>query len=141
MKQLKLSLPKKQLDGTVTGLDLLLGTFSPVIIHQINFSMPARLVLCTDKQVQQHLINTSHQFSQHVPVGVVLHVASNVFWSEFNLDKPAIKDDHRRYFLYPQEWQPVTVQSKTGKLYAMIEARAGNEKHKATIEITLGVTI
>lgn len=135
--QIALKPSKKLLNGNMVPLDIPLGTFKPVVVTAVRFTMYARLVVCTTHQLQQQLINTSYSFTDPAPEGVLLEVANNYYYPFFDLTQPCPKPDQRKYWLHPQEWAPVTLQSKTGKLYGVIEARSGNDKHKAAIEIVL----
>jgi hypothetical protein len=137
MPHLILKPSKKLLSGNMVPVDIPLGTFKPVAVTAVQFQAFARLIVCTTHQLQQMLINTSYQFSDPVPEGVLLEVANNYYYPYFDLKQPCPKEHQRGYFIYPQEWAPVTLQSKTGKLYGVIEARCGNDKHKADIEVIL----
>ncbi len=142
MKQLQIKLAKKQLDGAISSVLLNLGTLAPVTITGVSFSAPARLVVCEDLATRDRLVQQGYQMMQKHQPGILLHVASNIIHSDFNFAaRPIYLDQHAVWLRYPHEWQPVTVQAnnKDGLLFCMVEARAGNAKHKAEIIITLQV--
>jgi hypothetical protein len=141
MKLLNITHKKGLLDGQMVTADLDLQTFAAVTIIGIRFLTAARLIVCENVQVQQWLIGDAlrppYQMMQPVPVGVLFEIASSGIWHDFTLDRPKPKPDHAKYLRYPQEWQPVKLKSRTGKLPCIIEARCGNDKHKAHISIDL----
>lgn len=140
-KQLILKPKSKLLSGMLVPVILKLGTLRPVTIDRVAFSKPARLLICDTQNVQQGLINSRYQMMQPTPVGVLFHLASNVIWLEFDFTKPPLKAEQVNWMRYPQGWERVTVQSLTGSLPCVIEARSGNEKHKADIEIVIDFTV
>lgn len=140
MQQLLIKAPKTHLDGAVVAVTVNLGTLKPVVVTAVTFpASQCRIVICDSRQLQQQLINTYYQMMQPAPAGVLLEVASSCIWKSFYFDKPAPKPDHLTYFRHPQVWAPVTLQSPTGQLYVMVEARGGNKKRKATLEAVLHI--
>jgi hypothetical protein len=134
-------LKNKMLDGVLVGADLKLGTTRPVMVVGVDFLTPARIVICMDKLAQQGLLNGNYQMMQPEPEGVLAHISSSALWKQFDFTKPCPYHDQRVYMRYPDQWAPFELRSATGVLPCMIEARAGNEKHKAAIEITLHLDI
>jgi hypothetical protein len=137
-RQIQIKLPLKQLDGNLVAVTVQLGTTKPILVVGARFTAPARLILCDSLSTQQTILNTTYQMMQPEPVGTLFHLSSNIIWNRFDFTAPP-KPDQRIYFRYPQKWAPVKLYSLTGSLHGVVEARAGNEKHKATISIVLEV--
>lgn len=120
---------RKMVNGEATKAELPLGAVRATILR-VDMNYPCRVVLYHDQRARDKDYGDSRQPSTPAPLGVQAEIIGTYCHTFFDFS-PLHFNGNRWLLRKPVDWQPVEIFAVSpGTVPCMIEARAGNAKHK-----------